>query len=131
MFLFDRRLVAIAVSASALTVLSSGFRLGAQETSTSRLQKAKTAATKKDPTHRVPSYFGQLGLSDTQRESIYKVQAKHQPKIDDLEKQLEDARASLIRDCEKVLTTPQKTALEKLRRDAAQKRKAAAKEMEK
>ncbi len=133
MLLFDRRLIAVAVSAATITLLSSGLHLGAQETSSSRSQAAKPSASKKgsDPTRRVPRYFGDLGLSEQQRESIYRVQAKHQPKIDDLEKQLENARALLIKDCEKVLTPAQKTALERRRRDAAEKRKATAKDMEK
>jgi Spy/CpxP family protein refolding chaperone len=132
MALFDRRLLAIAVSATALTFVSSGLRLGAQETSTSKSQsKSKTAVAKKDGTRRVPAYFGQLGLSETQRESIYKVQAKHRPTIEDLEKRLEDAHASVLKDCEKVLTPAQKTSLERLRKDAAEKRKAATKDMEK
>jgi len=131
MLSFDRRFVAIAVSAAALTFISTSFPLGAQ-TSTSKSQATKPSASQKaDSTRRVPRYFGDLGLSDAQRESIYKVQAKHQPKIDDLEQQLEDARAALIKDCEKVLTPAQKTALERRRREAAAKRKAATKEMEK
>ena len=101
---FDRRFIAIGVSALAMTLFSSAFPLGAQ-TSTSKSQATKPSASKKaDATHRVPRYFGDLGLSDAQRESIYKVQARHQPKIDDLEKQLEEARAALMKDCEKVLT---------------------------
>ena len=38
------------------------------------------------------NYFGQLGLSDDQKESIYQIRAKHQPRIDELEKQLDDLK---------------------------------------
>jgi hypothetical protein len=131
MNLFDRRLIAIGVSAAAMTLLSTGLYVRAQESGTSRTQAKSSAAKKADSSRRVPRYFGDLGLSDTQRERIYRIQARHQPKIDDLEKQLEDARAALIKDCEKELTASQKTALERRRKEASDKRKAAAKEMEK
>jgi Spy/CpxP family protein refolding chaperone len=87
--------------------------------------KAKPA-TKADPSRRVPDYFGQIGLTDEQRESIYKIQGKHQARIDELEKEIDEIRAKSLGECEAVLTDMQKQMLEQRRKDAAAKKKAAA-----
>lgn len=114
-----RRTLAVVLSASAMTILSGGLPLVAQEPG-----KAGVEARRKpvDPSRRVPNYFGQLGLSDAQRESIYKIQAKHQPRIDALEKQLEELRAQSLKECEGVLTEAQKKMLAERRANAAESR---------
>ncbi len=75
---------------------------------------------------RVPRYFGQIGLTPEQRESIYKIQGKHEAKINALEKQIADARAEMLKECESVLTDTQKQLLEQRRKAAGAKGKAAA-----
>jgi hypothetical protein len=113
-----RRLVIVAVSATTLLMLSGGLPLSAQEpTSTKSESKVKTKTGRRafDPTRRVPMYFGQLGLTDEQKESIYAIQAKEMPKIDALEKQVEDLRGQMLRDCEATLTSAQKQLLEQRR----------------
>ena len=114
-----RRLVAVAVSAGAMTLLCSGLPLGAQEPKVppSSETKTKPAPAKRtfDPVRRVPVYFGQLGLTDEQRESIYKIQAKHFPKIEALEKQIAEIRAQNLTECEGGLTASQKALLEQKR----------------
>ncbi len=90
-----RRAAALAVSAATMTLLAGGLPLAAQESGTTQVDaKTKTKSAKRsyDPARRVPNLFGQLGLSDAQKESIYSIQGKHMPKIDALEKQLEDLR---------------------------------------
>jgi Spy/CpxP family protein refolding chaperone len=77
--------------------------------------KADAPATKGSGTRRLPNFFGQIGLSLDQRESVYKVLAKHQEQIEVLEKQLVEARTDMMRDCESVLTAPQKQLLEQRR----------------
>lgn len=108
-----RRSIAVALSAAALTIFSGSLPLVAQETGKAKADaKAKPAAKRaNDPSRRVPNHFGQLSLTDAQRETIYRLQAKHQAKIDDLEKQLDDLRAESLRECEAVLTPAQKKAL--------------------
>src|SRR5262245_52639390 len=105
-----QRAAAVLLSAAAVTMVSGSLPLIAQETGHSQAEAKATKTAKRayDPTRRVPDYFGQLGLSDDQRESIYKIRAKHQPRIDELEKQLDDLRAQMVRDCETVLTETQK-----------------------
>src|SRR3954467_14060449 len=76
--------------------------------------KSKPAA-KGDPSRRVPDYFGQIGLTEEQRESIYKIQGKHQARIDELEKEIDDLRAKSLGECEAVLTDMQKQMLEQRR----------------
>ena len=89
-----RRAAAVLMSASAMAIFCGGLPLIAQESGKAQVEtKAKKAVKRAfDPTRRVPDYFGQLGLSDDQKESIYQIRAKHQPRIDELEKQLDDLR---------------------------------------
>jgi len=116
-----KRFAVVAVSASALMLLSDGLPLIAQESNTPTGQsKAKTAKRAFDPARRVPMYFGQLGLTDEQKESIYALQAKQMPKIEALEKQVEDLRAQMLRDCEAMLSPTQKQLLEQRRTGGAE-----------
>jgi hypothetical protein len=107
-----------------MTTLCGGWRLVAQEAGRAQVEtKArKTSKRTVDPTRRVPYYFGQLGLSDAQKESIYKIQAKHQPQFEALEKQLEELRAGMVKECESVLTDAQRTMLNERRTSAAEAR---------
>src|SRR5262249_24861325 len=97
-----RRFVALAVTAAALSLTFSSIPLGAQEPKAPQVVSKSKAKGKKtsEPTRRVPPYFGQIGLTDTQRESIFKVQGKHQPKIDTLQKQIDSIRAQMMEECE-------------------------------
>jgi hypothetical protein len=119
-----RRAAAVLVSASVIAALCGGLPLTAQESGRAQAdaKAKKTAKRAFDPTRRVPDYFGQLGLSDDQKESIYQIRAKHQPRIDELEKQLDDLRAQMIRDCESVLTETQKKMLIERRANASESR---------
>jgi Spy/CpxP family protein refolding chaperone len=118
-----RRLVAVAVSAGAMTLLFSSLPLGAQEPKVPPSSDTKTthvpAKRSFDPARRVPTYFGQLGLTNEQRESIYKVQGKHMPKIEALEKQIAEIRAQSLTECEGILTASQKQILEQRRESGA------------
>jgi hypothetical protein len=126
-----RKAIAIVVGASAMTILSAGGALMAQEPGKAKVEtKAKAGKRAADPARRVPYYFGQLGLSDEQRESIYQIQARHHPKIDGLEKQIEELRAQSLKECEAVLSDAQRKMLVERRAGAAEakaKRGAAAK----
>jgi len=113
-----RRLVAVAVSAAAMTLFFSSLPLGAQEPKVPPSEtKTKPAPAKRtfDPARRVPAFFGQLGLTDDQRESIYKIQGQHMPKIEALEKQIAEIRAQNLKECEGTLTAAQKQVLEQKR----------------
>jgi hypothetical protein len=125
MHLTVRRVAALAISAATMTLLAGGLPLAAQEPGTTQVEtKTKTKSAKRsyDPTRRVPNLFGQLGLSDAQKESIYKIQGKHMPQIDGLEKQLDDLRVQMVKECESVLTGAQKQMLVERRANAAEAR---------
>jgi hypothetical protein len=119
-----RRMAAVLTSTVAMTMMSGALPLIAQETGKGQAPSTakKTGKRAGDPTRRVPNYFAQLGLSDAQRESIYQIQARHQPKIDALEKQLEDLRAQALKECEGVLSAAQKEMLSERRAKAAETR---------
>lgn len=126
MTVFLRRMAALAFSAGAMTLVAGGLTLAAQQqgqsTQADAKTKAKVAKRAFDPTRRVPNYFGQLGLTDAQRESIYKIQARHMPKIEELEQQIEGLRTKMIHECESVLTPSQKQMLAERRSSAAESR---------
>ena len=87
---------------------------------------APGAAKAKRANGRVPAYFGEIGLTPEQRESIYKIRAKHQAKIADLQKQLAAVRQEELAECETVLSATQKELLA-ARRKAADEKKGSAK----
>lgn len=120
-------------SASALSiaafVLLSTLPISAQEPSPSspsakpEAPAAKAAAT---APRRVPNYFGQLGLSREQRDSIYKVVEKHQARIEELKKELAEANDKMVEECETLLDDAQKKSLQARRNAAADAAKARA-----
>ncbi len=139
-----RRSVAVVASAAVMTLLmTGGLPLGAQESSTAKSQttKAKQAnapastptdgstTTKPagktappDVTHRVPPGYSKLGLTDQQREKLYKIQAEYYPKIHDLETKADALRERREKEFQAVLTAP----LKRLLAEAGQKKKEAA-----
>jgi len=119
-----RRSFAAAASAALLTFALGGVipSIAAQDAA-----PAKSARKAPDPTRRVPTYFGSLGLSTEQREEIYAIQAKYVPQIQELERKIEGLRERQMSDCEDVLTPAQKKILGEARKSAVDRRKAAAK----
>ncbi len=119
------------------TLASLAPTIGAQEAPKSTKAKKSAGKTAKsdeearpgppDATHRVPAYFGGLGLSDEQKEAIYAVAAKYQPQIQDLEKKADALRDRQLVESENILTAPQKKALVEARKAAAERRKSARK----
>jgi hypothetical protein len=59
----------------------------------------------------LPANWGKLGLTDEQKQKVYKVQADYNDKIGALEKQLKDLKATEKTEMEKVLTDAQKARL--------------------
>ena len=142
-----RRSIAVVASAAAMTLLmTGGFPLGAQESSTAKSQTTQGKQAKQadapastptdsstttkptdktappDVTHRVPSGYAKLVLTDQQKEKLYKIRAEYHTKIQNLEKQVSDLRDRQEKEFESVLTAPQKRLLA----EGAQQKKAAA-----
>jgi hypothetical protein len=59
----------------------------------------------------LPANYGKLGLSEEQKQKIYEIRDKFRAKIDDLQKQISDARELERRDIERVLTSAQRERL--------------------
>jgi len=95
------------------------FSLGAQEAKPSPKvgESARPVAKRSaDASRRVPPFFGQLGLTDEQRESIYKIRGKHQEKLDALAKQVAEVQDAMMAECEAVLEDGQRQMLEARRK---------------
>src|SRR3954453_5661395 len=103
---------AVVLTALAVAMMG-GLPLVAQEPAAPKT--TTPARTKQDPSHRVPSYFGQVGLTAEQRAKIYGIQEKHAERIEALEKQIAEERARMLAECEGVLTDVQKKLVENLR----------------
>lgn len=106
----------------ASVILLGTIPLAAQERpgGTTTITSQTTIKKPVDPTRRVPNYFGDLGLTDDQREAIYKVRARYQPRLDELKKQTIETNAKILEESESVLTAPQKEILVARRRAAAE-----------
>ena len=104
-----------------LVVGAGAFSSSAQDASPKKAAAPAPAASpplakkKTDTSRRVPSYFGRIGLTDGQRESIYKVRKTHQEKIDVLKKQIDELEAQELTACESVLNDTQRKLLQNLR----------------
>ncbi|WP_406699687.1 hypothetical protein V5E97_12590 [Singulisphaera sp. Ch08] len=95
-------------------------------TTSSTKTEAPTAKPTSTSLRRVPTYFGQIGLTREQKDSIYQVVAKHQSRIEELKKELAEANAKMVQECETLLDDAQKKSLESRRRSAADAAKAKA-----
>ena len=62
----------------------------------------------------LPAHWRELGLSDDQKQKVYKVQAGYKAKIDDLEKKIKDLKAEEQEERLKVLTEDQRKKLREI-----------------
>lgn len=83
----------------------------AAEKSVAAKSPSDKVSASKDDRPRLPRYYGQLGLSDAQREKIYGIQRRHAENITKLQKQLSDAKALRETETQQVLTPEQKQKL--------------------
>ncbi len=115
-----RKRTGVAILAMVAVVLMGRPPLVAQEPASAPKPAATAPRKKADPAHRVPDYFGQIGLTTEQRASIYNLQGKRIEKIDALKKQIAAERAEMLAECEGVLTETQRKLYDNLRRVAAE-----------
>jgi hypothetical protein len=113
-----RRVFAICLGMSAI--------LGLGALSISAQDPAKKDESAKGA-HRLPAGYGQISISDAQKEKIYGIQDKFAEKIAPLQKQLAALRADEAAECEAVLTDAQKKLLVEKRAEAKKKRGGAGK----
>ena len=62
----------------------------------------------------LPQNWNKLGLSDKQKQDVYKVQNEYRTKIDALKKQIEDLTGTEKKEMEKLLTPAQKERLKEI-----------------
>lgn len=99
---------------SCLAVLLAGGLLTWQATA----QEKKPA---KDPRGPLPAHYGKLGLSDEQKDGMYKVYDEYKSQIDALSAQIKKLQADRDAKLQEKLTPTQKTRLQELRDEAAKK----------
>ena len=83
-------------------------------------EDTKKEDTKKEPTTKtkakgqLPQNWGQLGLTDEQKQSVYRLQGKHAEEIDTLEAKIKEIKAKISEERMKILTAEQKKRLEEI-----------------
>lgn len=81
-------------------------------------QDAKKDDAKKDDTTaakmkgRLPTHWGKIGLTDEQKQSIYKIHDKYEAEISKLESKITELKATRDKEMKAVLNADQKKALE-------------------
>src|SRR5580692_4957452 len=88
----------------ALVIATASLSTFAQDPAAKKTADKPETATvvkkKYDPSRRVPDYFGQIGLTIEQRESIYKIRKVHHEKLEVLKKQIIDEDSDAMKKCE-------------------------------
>ncbi len=83
-------------------------------------EDTKKEDAKKEPTTKtkakgqLPQNWGQLGLTDEQKQSVYRLQGKHNEEIDTLEAKIKEIKAKISEERMKILTAEQKKRLEEI-----------------
>jgi hypothetical protein len=81
-------------------------------------EKKKEDAKKDEPVVKakgmLPPNWGKLGLSDEQKQTIYKIQNKHDAEIEKLEAKIKELKETRLKEMRAVLTADQKKKLEEL-----------------
>ncbi|MBY0513347.1 MAG: hypothetical protein K2P78_05490 [Gemmataceae bacterium] len=93
-----------------LLVVSAGHLTGQDP----KKDDPKTTEKKDDPKAKgfLPQNWGKLGLTDAQKQDVYKIQNKYNADIDKLEAQIKDLKAVRDKEMKAVLTPEQKKRLD-------------------
>jgi len=116
---FSMRYVASAIVLSLL--LGSVASAAAQDKGKSGSSSSKDKESKARGV--LPQNYRQLGLSEEQRQTIYKIQNEYSDKIDDLQKKIDDMKAERNAKYLKALTKAQRDRLEEIRKGAEKEEK--------
>ncbi len=85
-------------------------------------KQKQDAAPRKKIVNRLPNNFGKLGLTESQRQKIYALQAKYRAQLEALTAQIEALREEQNQEIESVLTPAQKAELHKFQQATQNKR---------
>lgn len=103
-------------SVIAVMVLSLLFGL----TGSASAQEKSKSSNSKDKEGKIrgvlPSHYGQLNLSQEQRQTIYKIQNEYADKIEDLQKKIEEVKAERNAKYLKTLTKGQRERLDEIKK---------------
>ena len=99
---------------SCLAILMAGCMLTWQATA----QEKKPAKDARGP---LPAHYGKLGLSDEQKDGMYKIHDEYKSQIDTLSAQIKKLQSDRDAKLQEKLTSSQKTRLQELRDEAAKK----------
>jgi Spy/CpxP family protein refolding chaperone len=102
--------IRLAVTCSLALFLSASWLMGQDNKSTSDDAKPATGKTKGV----LPKYFSKLGLTDEQRQKVYKITTSYKTKIDALTEQLDQLKSQRQAELLKVLDENQRTHLREL-----------------
>lgn len=98
-------------------LLGGGSLASAQDKSkSSSKDDSKSSASSRRERGQLPPNYRQLGLSDEQRQQIYKIQNDYADKIHDLEAQIEKMKTERNGKYTKVLTKAQRDRLEEIQK---------------
>jgi len=97
---------------AATLVLSSGV-VGQEAT---KAQDPKKEVKKDEPKVKgfLPQNWGKIGLTDDQKQEIYKIQAKHNTEIDKLEAKIKELKGARDKEMKGVLSADQKKRLDEI-----------------
>jgi Spy/CpxP family protein refolding chaperone len=104
-----RRLMALAVvvALAVWAVTAQPSSAGAGKTEPGKAEPGKEEKLKGF----LPMYWKSLGLTDSQKQQVYKVQAEYKKKLEALEQQIEQLKEARRKDLEAILTEQQKAEL--------------------
>lgn len=128
-------LTAYAVALTSMAMLTPG--IGQEPAAKAPAAKSEAAATptikaeRKMPRGRLPNYYSRIGLTETQRETIYGIQSKYRVQIEELEKQLMALRMKEDEEIVAILSPVQQELLTKLQEEAKKRRQQRAQERRK
>jgi TolA-binding protein len=120
-----RRMLPFAVVTSAvlaLVAVNNGYTQ--EDAATSEDNQAQNEDARRPARGRLPNHYGDLGLSDEQKEKIYDIQRSYRARLVELQQQIEDLQQQQTLEIQETLTPAQKEALVKALKDAAERRAA-------
>jgi preprotein translocase subunit SecA len=118
----EARRVRLLIVLAVASLVSAAVPLLAQESATTKTKGS--ADGRSIDVRRVPPHFSRLGLTIEQREAIYKIRAQHLEKIEALQRQIDQEEEKMMAESEAALTDEQRTALDRLRTPASEKKTA-------
>ena len=74
----------------------------------------KPSVSKSKYKGQLPQNWGQLGLTDDQKQSVYRIQSTYNEQIDALEEQIKELKSKMSEERSKVLSAEQKKRLEEI-----------------